>query len=293
LSNPKKHHFVPQWYLKQFVDHDGHLNLYDKVNGLWRRQKPKEVMHRNKYYHQGWAPEGVDENILEKTLGNHIEPRGKDAIEKILAWDEDITSREWADFVIYMTFQTLRIPKRAELAKELLRSHVLINGDPEVSKLVFEGKVLLKINDSFRFDFMKMASTNLYRYFLRMDWEIVVPEDSEFVTSDCPVTFFNPEIDPRLEAGLGLVGTVVLFPLRPDRLLLMRHPEALIEGCNLLSVVPEYNREEGGNRISQRISWPKEQVIRHNKLIVEYSQRLVVASSKEILEQAVGHLDGN
>jgi hypothetical protein len=35
---------------------------------MWRRQKPKTVMVRNKYYHQDWAPDGVDKNILEKRL---------------------------------------------------------------------------------------------------------------------------------------------------------------------------------------------------------------------------------
>lgn len=43
---------------------------------MWRRQKPKQVMVRNKYYHQDWVPEGIDKNILEKTIGGGLEPKG-------------------------------------------------------------------------------------------------------------------------------------------------------------------------------------------------------------------------
>jgi len=50
MSNPKRHHFVPESYLNGFVDDEsGFLNVYSKRSDLWRRQKPKQVMVKNKY----------------------------------------------------------------------------------------------------------------------------------------------------------------------------------------------------------------------------------------------------
>lgn len=286
---------MPRWYLEQFSDSDGFLHLYDKAPDMWRRQKPKEVMHRNKYYSQTWVPEGVDPNILEKKLGEHIEPRGKVSIGKLLDENGELTDQEWADLVIYITYQALRVPKRAELAKELLRSHVLTMVEPATAQRILGGRVSLKISESVRFDFMKIASTRLYRYFLRMEWEIIQPEDegSEFLTTDNPVTFFNPNVPSANEPGLGQIGTVVLFPLRRDRLLLMRHPEAKRAEADMLDIVPEYDPEEGGNTVIFGTSWPKDQVIRHNKCMANYSDRLTVANSKEVLETALGLLKGH
>jgi hypothetical protein len=74
MSNPKRHHFVPKWHLERFADRDGFLHIYDKAKGLWRRQKPQQVMTVNRYYRQNWAPEGIDPDILEKSMGAKQEP---------------------------------------------------------------------------------------------------------------------------------------------------------------------------------------------------------------------------
>lgn len=293
MTVPKRHHFVPRWYLDQFSDKDGMLNLYDKLNCMWRRQKPNKAMHRNNYYHQSWAPVGIDPYILERKFGNDIEPNGKVCINKMISWEAELTKEEWAAIVIYITSQRVRVPRQAEAAKELLRNYILINGDAEATKMVLDGELNLTINDSFRFDFMKMASSHLYKYFLRMDWEIIEPEGSEFITTDSPVTFFNPEISPPLEPGLGLIGTVVFFPINPKKLLLMRHPEALEQGADLVKPVEEPFAQNRQAVVSQRFRWPEEQVVRHNKLMLELSDRLVAASSKEVLESFSGELVGH
>jgi hypothetical protein len=84
MSNPKRHHFVPESYLNGFTEEKtGFLHIYSKRSGLWRRQKPKQVMVRNKYYRQEWAPDGVDKNILEKTIGFTTEPKGLSSLRKL------------------------------------------------------------------------------------------------------------------------------------------------------------------------------------------------------------------
>ena len=57
-----------------------------------------------------------------------------------------------------------------------------------------------------------------------MEWEIYEAEPgAAFVTTDSPVSLYNPSILPPSEAGLALAGTIVFFPLSSQRALLMRH----------------------------------------------------------------------
>jgi len=293
LSSPKKHHFVPQWYLTRFADSDGFLNIYDKNNGMWRRQKPKEVMHRNKYYQQSWAPDGIDPNILERKFGEEIEPKAKNAFEKLLNWEEDLTTEEWADIFFYVAFQYIRVPLQAEEAKELLRGFILAHGNPKSTKNVLEGRLKLRISDSFRFEYMRLSLGVIIKSFMRMEWEIVTPESSSFVTTDSPVTLFNPRVSPPSRPGLGLIGTVVFFPIRPDKLILMRHKESLEGEPDLLKQIADIDQEYEGTRVNEIMVWPREQVIRHNELMFRLADRTVASKSKDCLEEFIGNVRGH
>lgn len=47
-----------------------------------------------------------------------------------------------------------------------------------------------------------------------MEWEIAKAEvGPSFITTDSHVSFYNPACPPPTEAGIGLAGTIVFFPL--------------------------------------------------------------------------------
>ena len=204
-QTPKKHHYVPRWYLAYFVNpSDGFLEVYDKSKNLWRRQKPKEVMVINNYYRQLWAPKGTDVNILEIILGNTIEPKTKQVFEKILnreAFDQE----DVASLIAHIESQRLRVPREAKKAKQLTETFLLkfIYEDPELTDIASEirkGTVKVKIQDSVRFEYMKTVM-GIFSYVLpNMIWEIVSPEEgSSFLTTDSPVTLYNPVFPPPLD----------------------------------------------------------------------------------------------
>lgn len=245
-------------------------------------------MRRNGYYKQDWVPEGIDPNILEQRFGQTLEPGAKVAFEKLLAWEEDLSLQEWALIMIYIEVQRLRVPRQANAAKELLRSFILLHGSPSATEAVLKAKLTLRIADSFRFDFLKMMTGSLVRYFMRMQWEIVRSDDAAFITTDNPVSLFNIAVKPPDEPGIGLAGTILLFPLNPHRLLMLRHPELLDESLAPDDPVPEPTAPQEGIAVNERITWPAEQARRHNSLMIEGADRLIVAGSKEALEAAVG-----
>src|SRR3712207_6806477 len=77
-TTPKRHHYVPYWYLKRFVDRSGFLHVYDKKDAVYARRKPREVMAINRYYRQAWAPKAADPDVVEKLVGRWLEPRARE-----------------------------------------------------------------------------------------------------------------------------------------------------------------------------------------------------------------------
>jgi hypothetical protein len=290
MESPKRHHFVPRWYLEKFVDPEtGFLHVYDKITERWRRQKPREVMTINRYYQQKHAPEGVDPDIFEKGLGSTLEPEAKTAFEKLLTRPKDVTAEDTAAILVYLELQRLRVPRQAETAKQLLMTTLLLHGPSEVVSAIMRKEITVKVNDAFRFDFMRMLTGSLHPYFARMEWEVVKAKAGYFfVTSDSPVSFFNVALPPPHEPGPALVGTMVFFPLNSQHLLILQHPEYVgNKTVSPLETIPDPQLEKGRIRVTSGTEWDEEQVKRLNWTMLQLSDRIIVGRSKEALETAI------
>ena len=123
-----------------------------------------------------------------------------------------------------------------------------------------------------------------------MEWEVFEsPDCTSFITTDSPVSFFNFHFLPPTEAGIGLLGTRVLFPLNPKYLLVFRHPE--FDGSNKAASsqrlpVPEIN--EGTISVTYLPLCSYEQVVTFNKVMFELSEQIIVANSPQVLIDCLG-----
>lgn len=281
---------MPEAYLRGFTETDtGFLNIHSKRSNMWRRQKPKQVMVRNKYYHQDWVPEGIDKNILEKTIGNGLEPEGLKALAKLIKIPNKMSDDDIAKVLTYVQFQRLRVPRQADIAMSLARS-VLTH---EMSKSD-TGRYALKnfkvsINDSFRFNFLEMVHSSLSPYFSRMVWEVIKAEEGlSFVTSDSPVSFWNEDFIPPMEPGPGLYGTNVFFPINKYYLLHMYYLEYETGEKESSDPLPKnIEVEDGVIEIRSGGVFNKGQIESHNRIMYQLSQDLIAGESKNILEAAV------
>ena len=260
-----------------------------------RKQKPDKVMHRRYYYKQEWAPEGIDVNILEKIFSKWIEGSVYGVINKLINEPSSLTGEDTASFIAYFLTQRIRVPRQAEFAKMLAKYVISMqaNNDPAVAALIASGKLRIEINESVRFEFMKSALTKkIISYFLRMIWQIVqAPKSLYFVTTDSPVSFFNPQIPPPAEAGISLIGTKVLFPLSPKHLLILRHPERDSSSeSDYVKSVPQNQIErnsiivEAGNKFTQTsidpINWTL--ALLADRLVVSNDERTLVALEEKL-----------
>ena len=286
MGPPKSTHFVPRSYLARFTDNEGFLHVFDRDSGLFRRQRPKEVMKANHYYRQEWAPSGVDPNILEKTLGEWLEPDAKESIDRLIHEPSTLTDTDMATLLIYLEFQRIRVPRQSDMAKALMRKTLMRLVPSEAAAEIRAGRIRLTIRDSARFEYMRMLTGQLHSWFEIMEWEVFQAEEgTRFVTTDSPVSLYNPAAPPPAEPGLALAGTIVFFPLDSRHVLLLRHSEFRRESdMSPLTVLQEPSVEDEKISVTNGATWNTSMVNNFNWKMVQLCDRLAVAESKEVLE---------
>ncbi|MBS4097752.1 MAG: DUF4238 domain-containing protein [Sulfuricella sp.] len=271
-------------YLKRFTDTKGFLYIRDIARNQIRYEKPNNIMKINAYYQQSWAPSGINPNILEDGLASGIERQIKPVIDCLIQSPETLTDDDAATLVVYLEIQRIRVPRQATWAKALMRETILRHAPAEINAQIESGVFQLTLKDSARFDFMRMAIGTLHPWMARMEWEIVEAEiGSSFITTDSPVSFYNPACPPPAEAGIGLAGTKVFFPLNPRKLLIMRHPECRSEPP--LAILAEPAAQSKAVALSYGAIWDASVVRKTNWKLARLAHELFVADSNDVLKQ--------
>ncbi len=281
---PKSHHYVPESYLKRFTDVNGHLHIRDTARNQTRYQIPKKIMKVDKYYRQAWAPSGINPNILEDGLASGIEAQIKGVIDCLIETPENLTDENASTLLVYLEIQRIRVPRQAVWAKELMRETILRLAPPDITAQINSGAFQLIMKDSARFDYMRMAVGSIHPWLARMEWEIFEAEaGSSFITTDSPVSFYNSACPPPAEAGLGLAGTKVFFPLSSRKLLLMRHPECRSESP--LTILAEPVAQSCTVALSYGAVWDVNVVSKTNWKLARLAHELFVADCEVTLKQ--------
>jgi len=280
----KGHHYVPESYLKRFTDSRGYLHIRDTARNQTRYQAPKKIMKIDAYYRQAWAPSGIDPNVLEDGLASGIEDQIKPVIDCLITSPQNLTEDYAVTLLVYLEIQRIRVPRQATWAKDLMRETILRLAPPDVAAQVRSGAFQLTMKDSARFDYMRMAIGTIHPWLARMECEIIEAEvGSSFITTDSPVSFHNPACPPPAEAGVGLAGTIVFFPLSSRKLLLMRHPEC--RSAEPLTVLAEPVAQSSTLALSYGIVWDATTVRNVNWKLARLSHELFVADSEAVLRQ--------
>lgn len=275
---------MPESYLKRFTDTRGYLHIRDTARNQKRYQSPKKIMKIDAYYRQAWAQSGIDPNILEDGLASGIENQIKKIIDCLIETPGSLTDEYAVTLLVYLEIQRIRVPRQAALAKELMRETILRLAPADITTQINSGAFRLAMEDSARFDYMRMAIGSIHPWLARMEWEIFEAEiGSSFITTDSPVSFYNPACPPPVEAGLSFVGTKVFFPLSSRKLLLMRHPECRTESP--LTILAEPTRESRTVALSHGAVWEANVVSATNWKLASLAHELFVADNEITLKQ--------
>lgn len=289
---PRRHHTVPRTYLEGFcLPGTDKIAVLDLHTGDIRKQRPAKVMHRRDYFRQRHAPEGTDEFILEREKGNRLEAQLNTIIGKLCRGGHDLTEDELIAFIQHIELQRLTVPKQADLLKSIAEKFItnFALTIPQVADGLRDGLWKIKMKDEFRFTSLRniVKTGKYFTYISRMVWNVWdVPSGYAFITSDNPITIFNLHMHPSEVAGIGLLGSTLLYPLTPTHCLELFHPETVSDNSfdplQPIKVEP-FNLE--GVRIRAGRTMPSELAYTANCLLGMHAERYLAGSSIDVLQE--------
>lgn len=288
MAISQKHHYVPQWYQKGFLeDCETNLHVLDKspeqfplpTGGYSTAKSVKHTgpgavfFEKHLYTVRAFGKSNDD---IERLLFGEIDTKGAAAVEAFLADDTDKLHDLYMALFEFFDALRLRTPKGLRWLKKI-------------------GETKSQIE-------LMMVMQELRRMHCVM-WgegaiEIVSAKNSKrkFIFSDHPVTFFNPHVYPVGKSGAPApdpeqqwIGTQTVFPLNRDNLLILTHVEGVKNVSPAHAIKPRTNARFFDSSIfmTDKCARGRElmdsQVAEVNYIIKQRADRYIAAGSLEDL----------
>ncbi|XKO55426.1 DUF4238 domain-containing protein [Lysinibacillus fusiformis] len=217
----RRHHYVPQFYLKGFLDdrvtppHEPSIWVYDKQLDTLKKKGTKKIAELNGYYDLKLIT-GEITTAVEDFFDKKIEIPSTSILKKILN-QTLLTDEERIQFSYFIYFSLARVPNFLNYMTWFYRNNDKLNFNlktsTETSKLVddtlsFEGLTTLEL--------MIEMSEIFVSIIYRMNWQFhIAPQNKHFLTSDNPVILNDPsskKIQPTF-MGWNNPNIHLTFPL--------------------------------------------------------------------------------
>jgi hypothetical protein len=294
---PKRHHFLPQFYLSYFTDSKNLLWEFDRETKIYDQKTPHGSAW-GKHYYRYKGKDGETHTDIESGLFNRIETGAKPVIDKIDA-RKPISEEEMGIVSLFVAFQHTRVPDfeklSASLSEAMIKSltkrrfssvevtkkiieemdEVGMDADNNVSPeevfdFVQEGEYTVTTGHEDFISTMLSLGMEIAGYIQQMEWKyLFAPTGSSFITSDSPLFLVPPkdyEKEHRFEGmGIATLGVIKMMPLTP-------------RVC--LSI------GDAGTKASSRII-DKKQVRAINRSVAFNSDQFVYAKDKPLLERII------
>jgi hypothetical protein len=247
-SKPKRHHFVPRFYLEGFA-RDGKLWLYDRERKQFRHGAPDKIAIICDYYTLT-NEQGEKDCRIEEFL-SVIEGKAKTVILKLEARG-NISPEERLSLAHFIALLAVRIPRfdrdadeiadaacthlikhavpTLAAAAELLKQHREGNKPADITPesmfdFIHKEKFSVKMKRNFAIDSMLGLALKSTLEVAMMDWLVVhANTQTSFITSDNPVGYIvPPELARAGEPVFGICSQKVtkIVPLSQRVALLM------------------------------------------------------------------------
>jgi hypothetical protein len=231
MTVPKRHHYLPQFYLNEFTQNDV-LAVYDRKTNEYRNQTPINTAVEKDFY-SIIDDAGKKDTSIESML-SEVETNASLVIEK-LNNHKDVTFQERIDLSQFIalligrtpefdaTFKSLqdnltrRISKMmfhsVEQTKDILEKHN--SSDTEISEASAKELYDFVQSDQYDIEFSRINTLDvmlhlgesLAKYFCKMNWVVFhTPRDASFITTDSPLVIVpSPNFPERpFYRGVGI-----------------------------------------------------------------------------------------
>ena len=249
MTKPKRHHYLPQFYLEYFCKEDGFW-VFDREVNEFRQQTPKNTALKS-YYYSVQDAEGNKRMDIEYLL-SQIEGHSKEVISKLLA-RKTITPAEREELSIFIGFMMNRVPDFEKsinmVEKHLIQqfADLMFSDEARVQSIMdkqeletgerqtLSAKEIVEFHKNRQYDIvihrneslrlMLSLSLDMAKYFRQMNWGVFhASEKTSFITTDNPVVLMPPvdyEYDSSWGVGIITPGAKKLFPLSQTACLIM------------------------------------------------------------------------
>lgn len=244
-SQPRKHHYVPQFYLAGFTlddSKDGRLFVLDKEKRRTWTSTPKGTAHQRDFYAVDHSV-GGDRMAVEKALA-HWEAKWSAAVSVTIANESLPNDDSLADLMMFVAFMAVRVNRVRDVIstaidgvlKELINlslaskngqerfRQILLDSGHELSDDDFErlvsfgesGEYSVNFEQTWHVQNMLYMGALLAPLLSLRKWRLWIADNSspDLICSDSPVaaTWATPTTGP-MPPGFGTPNTIVSLPL--------------------------------------------------------------------------------
>lgn len=197
MSNPKKQHIIPEFYLEYFSNNEGYLEVYDsEQDKFFEPQKPCNTGYKKHAYTIENEDNSKNYNI-ELAL-SQIESIAKPILDKVIA-QKRINSREKSDLSFFFALLYQRTIKHFDYMEDFVnvlnksRLKLINSADKEIrdknKDLIDSLKKAPTKNQILSLAFGNIELTQVLKnVFEKQNWIIfVIPKEFNIITTDAPV----------------------------------------------------------------------------------------------------------
>lgn len=282
----KKEHFVPQFYLKNFVNTNGFLDIYDCNTSKFKEIRPNNICYENYLYETKWcnANKQLGEFVLENSIENifmRYEKEFAELLKKIFRICNPSQNRkalilrvEEKDLLCrFIANLYLRNPVNMQaMSLDTLTEDIRISEEIELINTLFERMgfgqidslcVAAQKNVMLTEELEGSLPQELQKNFRKIDFRFYYANEQEFITSDAPVCIGN---DQSIQAEHKICIYLALTP-----------KIAVLFG----------NYKESYNAKNRMLLIDAETVDEFNLQFIRYNKknRFLIGRSKEILKR--------
>lgn len=222
-SNPKLHHYVPQFYLRRFCDSAGRLRAWDREADRVFITSPGSVAAERSFYHLDvLAEQGHDPLTMERQLAS-IEHETAYITNQWIEWIRDghlgmqvpIPDQNRAIVALFTALQFLRTADARDILARIASSTGHAASSERERRILHTGALW---DDKLIAIFTNRIESSAW-VFARNETDV------PFMTSDNPAAFRRGDNAMWLKAGMFGNGTYVVYPLAPDVVMYCYPPE--------------------------------------------------------------------
>ncbi len=236
MSEPRKHHYVSQFYLRGFSAEGQRIFQLEKKTGRVYECSIRDVA-AIRDYHELDHRDFEDPNALEKQLAE-AEGHFSSILAEVLAAGIS-TRKHHARLIELLNLMRVRVPAQKAYVEKALEESVRSVGRlmerhgklPPPSRpggsIMDEVTISIRNFKCLQFMFMLAADPDVLGLLASMKPSLLdAPEGSSFLTCDQPVALYHPTTSEKDAYGVGLIDplTEISFPLSTRVLLKLTWP---------------------------------------------------------------------